>query len=213
MSSRKLKKRSRRSVRSGSPFGVEPEKLTSGRVEALELHLEYAFERGVNFRDRTIAVGDVEEGLFEHLDAAMTEMEALSRRSITLRLNSYGGSTYEALAIIGRIRRSSCQVIVEVFGKAMSAAFLILASGTGKRRIDRHAWGMHHGASYSLDYGNHSHHKGTVEQFEREEQQWAKWMAKYTSKDEKYWGRMGRTVDKYYSPEELVELGVADEVI
>ena len=200
-----------KSKRKKQPFGVKPDKLNSDRIGALTLHLEYSFDKGCNFRDRTIVISQDIEDLFEFVDAALTEMEAMSHKIITIKLNSYGGFIHEALAVVGRIKTSPCVINVEVYGKCMSAAMLIFASGN-KRSVSRFAWGMHHISSYSLN-GTHTQNRNEVRQNDREHKGWCYWMSKFSNRDEKYWSRTGSKVDKYYSPEELIEIGVADEII
>lgn len=193
-------------------FDFNTKSVSDAKVTQLGIHLETLFDRGVNFRDRIITLtGEVEEPMFDLVDAALSEMESDSRKAVTIRINSPGGSTYEALAIIGRLKASKCKIITEGYGHIMSAATLILACGD-ERRISTYSWFMTHEASYEVT-GKHKEIKNTVAQVEREETQWAKWMEQFTKKDEKFWKKVASDRDAYYSPEELLELGVIDEII
>ena len=175
------------------------------------LILEYAFEYDVNFKERTILIsGDIDQSKFDILEAAMTEMESQNRKSITVRLNSPGGEVYQALAIIGRFRRSPCNIVTEGYGHVMSAATLVLASGD-KRRISKYAFFMHHESSYSVD-GKHSEIKREVKQMEREDSCWAQWMEDVTKRPKDFWIKTGVGVNAYFDAEELLELGVVDEI-
>lgn len=194
-----------------SLLATESLKTPEAKVNAEALHLELAFDRGINLRDRIIQItGDIEPPLFDFVDAAMTEMERESRRSITLKIHSNGGSVYEALAIIGRIERSPCVVHTEAYGAVMSAATLILACGA-KRRMSRRAWFMHHESSYILE-GRHSTNKAYVTQADREERAWAEAMASFSNKSADFWLSKGTHIDVYFSAEELLEFGVVDEL-
>ncbi len=176
------------------------------------LILEYAFEYNVNFKERTISISrEIDEKEFDRIDNALTEMESQNRKAITIRINSPGGQVYQALAIIGRMKRSQCQIITEGYGHVMSAATMILAAGD-KRKISKYAFFMHHEASYGVD-GRHSEIKDMVKQTEKEEEQWCEWMAEFTKKPKAFWMKSGVRVDAYFSANELMELGVADEVI
>jgi len=71
---------------------------------------------------------------------------------------------------------------------------------------------MHHEASYGVE-GRHKQVVNEVRQREIEEKQWAQAMAKYTKKDAKFWAKKGVHVDAYFTPEQLKEMGVVDEVL
>ena len=184
---------------------------TRESTEKLDLNLKYLFEYGVSLQSRTIQlVGEIDQEKFQLIDKALTEMERQNQKSVTLRINSEGGSVYDALAIIGRLENSKCRIITEGYGCVMSAATLVLAAG-GKRRISNRAWFMHHESSYDVE-GRHSEVKQQVKQKEREEDQWAEVMALYTSKTKAFWKKNGITQDVYFTAQELVKLGVVDEL-
>lgn len=184
---------------------------TDTKLSRIAIHYEYLFEWGVNFKDRVIVISDeIDSSTFDVVEAALTEMENESRKSVTVKINSPGGSVYDALAIVGRLRASQCQIVCEGYGCIMSAATLILASGD-KRKVSEYAWFLHHEASYGAE-GRHSQMKNLVAQTEREEKQWAIAMASFTQMDEKFWATKGVHVDAYFTAQELLEMGVVDEV-
>lgn len=187
-------------------------KTTDLKVTQTALHLEYLFERGVNFRDRIITIrGAIDEPLFDVIDAAMSEMEHAGKSTVTIRIFSEGGSVYEALAIVGRLRRSKCHIVTEGYGAIMSAATLILACGD-RRVMSEFCQFMHHEASYDVG-GRHSNVKATVEQCEREEKLWSYWMARFSSKEADYWYSFAKHIDRYFNPDECLEMGIIDEII
>ena len=176
------------------------------------LMLTYDFEYGVDIKNRIIKLtGEVDEFMWDVLDSGLNQLEG-SKEKITIRINSCGGSTYDALAIVGRIKKSTSYIVTEGFGQVMSAATLILAAGR-KRRMSHYSFFMWHEASYGMD-GRHSQNKATVEQIEKEEKMWAKWMSEMTEgiHDPEWWAENGVGKDAYFSAEELMELGVVDEV-
>src|SRR5690606_3433905 len=68
------------------------------------LLLNYAFEYGVDFKNRTITItGEICQGWFDIVDAALTQMEQEGKSTVTIKINSPGGDTYEAMAIVGRL--------------------------------------------------------------------------------------------------------------
>ena len=176
------------------------------------LRLEYCFDKGINIADRIIQItGSIEENSsFDFLDSAMTEMERESKKAITLKINSPGGSVYEALAMVGRIEKSKCHITTECYGHAMSAASLILASGD-KRLMSKRAWFMHHQISGGIR-GSVEEVKRYHQQMEREMFEWAKCLEEYTNKDFKFWIDIAKVSDFYLSAEQCKAAGVIDEL-
>jgi ATP-dependent protease ClpP protease subunit len=155
--------------------------------------------------------GEIEDGTFDYFDARVTILENQSDEPITIKLCSIGGSTYEAGAIIGRMKASKCDFTVEGYGCVMSAATLILASGK-IRKLSKYAWFMHHGPRWGTE-GNHANIKEAVKQTEREDTEWNKWMGEFTKKDAAFWKKWSGHSDLYLSPQEALEYGIVDEII
>lgn len=186
-------------------------KASETKLSQTAMHLEYAFDRGVNFKDRTITItGPIETPWFDIVDAAMTEFERGSKKGVTVKIFSEGGSVYEALAIVGRLKKSKCHVVTEGYGCIMSAATIILACGDS-RRMSEYATFMHHESSYEVG-GRHSEIKNYVVHAEREERLWSKWMAEMSNKDQDFWLEFGKHLDKFFFAHECLEHGVIDEV-
>lgn len=193
-------------------FDFNAKSIADSKISQLGIHLETLLEYGINFRDRIITIkGEIDEKQFALVDAGLSEMESASRKAVTIRINSQGGSVYDALAIVGRLRASKCKIITEGYGEIMSAATLILACGH-ERKMSEFGWFMTHESSYAVE-GKHSDVKNYVKQAEREEAVWNRYMAKFSKQDEKFWAKVNQGVDTFYSPEQLKEIGVIDEVI
>jgi len=181
-------------------------------VEKIDMNLKYAFENDINIKARVIQlVGEIDEQKFKLIDIGITELERYNQKAITVRINSEGGSVTDALAIIGRIKSSKCRIVTEAYGACQSAATLILSAGH-KRRVSRYTIFMHHEASYDVE-GRHSNIKAEVAEMERQEQLWAKWMAEFSNKSKDFFLNEGVAVDTYWTPEQLVEFGIVDEII
>lgn len=200
-----------------TPRKSEVAKLSSNtsvdnRLTRASMLLEYLFEDGVDFQRRTINLtGEIDEDMFKLVDAALSEMEAGSKSSVTIKINSPGGETYQAMAIVGRMRQSKCHIVTMGYGAVMSAATLILACGD-KRKISKYSWFMNHETGYELGETRHSEAKAFVTQAEREEKLWAQWMSEFTTKNAKFWFDNGIGIDAYFTADQLVELGVVDEL-
>lgn len=189
----------------------DPRHLQRLELENLALNLEYAFNRGVDLSARVIQLTeDIEEFHFGHFDAAMTCLEKLNRKAITIKINSYGGDMYAALGIVGRMLESPCYVHTKGYGKIMSAATLILAAGK-KRSISNVSQFMHHEVSAEVG-GRLSQLDHEISLMKREETLWCNLMSQFTSQDPEFWKQKGRGLDYYLTPSECLELNVVDEV-
>lgn len=186
--------------------------LKSSLIDLKAIQLQYAFEHGVNFGARIITISnDIDHDTFKLVDAALTEMESESKAKVIIRINSTGGSVYDALAIVGRMQSSKCKIITEAYGAAMSAAIAILAAGE-TRRMSKTGWCMWHGSSYEA-VGSHKEIIDLVEQREREEKQWAAIMGELTTGSDQYWYDKAMKKDFYLTAEQAKDLGVIDEII
>jgi len=174
--------------------------------------MNYLFDAGIDFKGRSIQLtGEVGEDFdFSFVDNALSELERLNRKRIIIKLNSCGGSVTEALAIVGRMRSSPCKIDVQGFGVIQSAATMILAAGD-KRYVSKYASVMHHQSRYGVN-GKHSEVKHQIKQFEKEERLWCKWLEELTIKDACFWYKQAQD-DFFFTAEEAIELGMADEII
>ena len=115
------------------------------RVNDFNVHDRIAsklFEQGIHF-----LTGEIEQ---DNIDAAIKwivseNLDIRTQKMLTLYVNSCGGDLYNAFALIDTIRNSHHKVRTIGVGSVMSAAFLIVASGTaGERYIARNAGIMCH---------------------------------------------------------------------
>jgi ATP-dependent Clp protease protease subunit len=169
-------------------------------------------ETDVNFKSRSIQiVGQIDEKLFCKIDNELALLESKNKKPVTFKISSYGGSVYDALAIVGRMQKSPCDIVTEVYGQAMSAASIILAAGD-KRRMSQLAFLMHHEGSYGAG-GTHTQIKHFVNQQERENKLWCETMAKFSGASAKFWQSKGLNgLDLYLSAEQCLKLKIIDEV-
>ena len=180
-------------------------------VDKEKLRLDYLFEQGVNFVDRVIQINEeISDHSFAFMDAALCELERSSKKTITVRINSPGGSVYDALAMIGRHNSSSWRIVTEAYGHVMSAATLLLAAGR-KRRMSKYCVFMAHQMSYYIG-GSHAETKEEVDQVEKQERQWCNWMAELSHKDAEFWYDKTYKKNFYLTPQECLDFGVIDEI-
>lgn len=185
--------------------------VTDSEVELRKLRIETVFEHGVDIQERTVQlVGKVNIKMFRFLDAAMSILESDSRKGIVIKINSEGGNTYDAIAIVSRIRNSTCKVQTEGYGAVMSAALLILACGH-KRRISEYSWAMWHEVGYEVS-GKHTEVVHFTKQTEREEYMWCEAMGKFTKMHKDFWNSIGKDKDFYIEANKCLQYGIVDEV-
>lgn len=189
------------------------EKKVNVQTDKKLLNLEYSLNWGIDIENRIIRItSEIDEGLFDFVDAALTTLESISKKAVTIRINSPGGNEPEALAIIGRMENKKVsKIVTEGYGIIMSAACLIFAAGN-ERRISNKAWVMHHQGFYAVE-GTHSTIKHEVQFQERAEKQWAKAMEQYTKLSEDFWMTAGVNENLYLSPQECIDHGLADKII
>lgn len=189
---------------------IGPNTTVDNRLTHASLLLGYLFKYGVDLQRRTINLtGEIDADTFNTIDRAMSEMEAESRHAITIKINSEGGYASHAMAIVGRIEESKCKIVTKGYGEVMSAATIILASGD-ERLISKRAIFMWHEASYGLGFDRHSTNADYIKQAEVENLAWANLMASLTNKKAKFWLEEGKRRDAYFTPEELIAMGVVD---
>lgn len=190
----------------------EKEEKKEKRLERWQDRYKFFYENDVDVKSRTIRIVGEIGGMasFEFLDSALSVLESESRKAIKIKINSPGGHVYEALAMVGRMRNSSCQIITEGYGQIMSAATLLLAAGD-IRKMSRYAMFMYHESSYALR-GRHSNIKEELEQMEREEDLWAMWMEELTKTSAKEWRALAHKKDLYLTAEECAAFGVVDKI-
>lgn len=87
------------------------------------------------------------------------------REPITIKIGTYGGEAYEALAIIDAIEASKTPIHVHVEGKSMSAGFFIWASGH-TRSMGKRAVLMYHQLRGGVD--------GTYTEIKRSTEEWTR---------------------------------------
>ena len=130
---------------------------------------------------------------------------------INLLINSNGGDVYEALGIIDYIESLSVPVNIIARGRAMSAAAMILACGTGKRIASKLTTIMLHEASAEI-FGKSADIKANADHIDGLENDFYTMMSDKTGQTEDFWRKSCRK-DFYISAARAKELGVIDEVI
>lgn len=182
-------------------------------IQLMHLKAEVLFQYGIDLGARSVQlVGEIDEHKFKLIDAALNMLESDSKKAVTIRINSGGGSIYDAMAIISRMRSSSCKIITEGHGCIMSAAGVIFAAGK-KRRMAADAMFMWHEGSWNPQESTVTQLKHQIAQSEREMALMCKQMAKYSTMPAAYWAENGLSGnDLFLTPEEALLHGIVDEI-
>lgn len=190
---------------------MENKRRENAQLDLFAINLEYAFNRGIDIENRVIQLTeDIDDHHFDYFDAALTTLERINRKSVTIKINSYGGDVYTALAIIGRMQESKCFIQTKGYGKIMSASTAILAAGR-KRSMSKLAEFMHHEASYAVE-GRHSEIQHEVKQSQNLSVKWCALMSELTGVPKQFWLNNGVGKDMYLTPERCLALNIVDEL-
>ena len=129
---------------------------------------------------------------------------------VNLMINSPGGDIYEMFGIIDYIESLDVKVNTICRGRAMSAAALILASGTGKRLASKRSTVMLHEGS-SVQVGKYSDLKVASKQADKMEGMVRDLLAEKTKKDANWWAENTKT-DLWLNANEALDLGLIDDI-
>lgn len=133
-----------------------------------------------------------------------------STAPINISINSFGGSAFAGLAICNLLATHEGPVTIRVDGVAMSAATLITSTPRAKVVMPQGAVMMIHGPM-SAFYGNTREVTKQLEALAKIEDQMVRiYMAKTGKSEEEI--RAAIEEERYFSAEEAVEFGLADEV-
>ena len=145
--------------------------------------------------------------VYENLDTAKT-------KTLTLYINSMGGSLYDSFALIDIMRSSHHPVRTIAIGSAMSAAFLIFASGAqGERFLTQNVSLMCHQFSESTE-GKYHDIKATMKENEMCNQKMVAILKDATGlPPTKIKSKLLPASDVYLTVQEAIDLNIADHIL
>ena len=171
---------------------------------------------------RTIAMfGDVDEDKAGDISMGLLMLTDFKESEppydpITFYISSYGGSADEMFSIYDMmtITKAKCEIHTIGLGKIMSAATLLLASGTkGKRKIGRHCRVMIHAVAAG-SAGELHDIENELKTIKHLQELYIKALSKETNMTSRTIQKLlDRKVNVYLTAEEAVEYGIADEII
>lgn len=142
-------------------------------------------------------------------------LDHINQEPITIIMNNIGGDPYHGLAIYDAIKAAKSEVIIKVFGHAMSMGSIILQAADERQMAPNSRQMIHYGA---LTIGGHSK---TVDKQAKEEAKINQWMEdmylqKIHEKQPDFKLKRLQKMcdhDTFLTAEESVALGLADKVI
>ena len=135
-------------------------------------------------------------------------------KTLTLYINSTGGSLNDSLGLIDIMRASKCPIATRGIGSICSAAFMIFSSGyKGKRYIAKNTSIMCHQYSDGIE-GKHHDIKSRFKEVELTNARMINVLKENTELDTRtIKSKLLNATDVWLTAEELVELGIADDYI
>jgi ATP-dependent Clp protease protease subunit len=137
------------------------------------------------------------------------------KRTLELYVNTVGGDLYEMFALIDIMKNSYHNISTVGIGAVMSAGFMIFASGTkGYRWIGRNTGCMNHQHSDSLDAKMHDM-RAQMKENQNCELRCLNILREATgmSMQEVRTKFIKNPSDQYYTAKQMVDLGLADEIL
>ena len=162
-------------------------------------------------------IGDIEEENINNCIKWLVyeKLNSKNDKVLTLYVNSQGGDLYQALALIDMMKNSQLTIRTIGVGSVMSAAFLIVASGTtGERYVAPNTGIMCHQYSMSEEVGKYHDIKAGRKESDRLSKAMYDLLKEVTGLD----GRVVKSKllgasDCYMSASEMIDLGAADHIL
>jgi len=133
------------------------------------------------------------------------------RRALNMIISSYGGDVYTMLGMIDYIRSLPVKVNTHCLGACMSAAAVLLASGTGKRTMTQNSTVMVHEGS-AFEAGKTSDVLKGADHLKLLQKTICNILGDVTKKSSEFWEGVSKQ-DTYLTASECLEYGVVDEVV
>ena len=137
-------------------------------------------------------------------------MRTNPQEDINLNIASYGGDVYTMLGLVDYIRSLPVKVNTHCVGTCMSAASVLLASGTGERTMSKHGTVMVHEGS-AFEAGKTTDVMKGVDHLKTLQKEINQLMGEITNKDAKFWELTQRN-DTYLNAEKCIEYGIVDKI-
>lgn len=180
-------------------------------------HLTDLLSCGVDVKNRIVyLIGEIG---YEAVSYFRTSIEAIyqvskdSKSPVTININSPGGCTFSMFGVVDAMASCSSPINTYCNGTAMSAAAVILTSGTGIRSITPNSTVMVH-RSTSVDDSNQLSPKEKASNRKLVKilnNRLFEVLARKSNRDVKFWEASTKT-DFYMSPKQVLDFGIVDRI-
>lgn len=159
-------------------------------------------------------VGNVDEDSISEVQQQLLDLASDSKEPIHLVVSTYGGAVHEMFSLYDVMRFIPAPVYTVGLGKVMSAGSLILAAGSsGHRMIGRSTRVMIHALSAGF-IGNLFELANELEEVQKLQEMYIERMATETKMTkEQVHDLLHSKVDRVFSPEQAIEMGIVDKII
>lgn len=180
-------------------------------VGILTKQLDYGF----SLLDRVVYLEEeIDIMLPSYIKERIAVIEELSDKKgepVTLEITSFGGDVYATFAVVDVLRQAKVPINTLGRGGVMSGAALILAAGTGKRRITPNTIVMVHEIS-SWFGGSSKDIFSEADNLKFLQDRMYQLLADFTSKDSDFWRDKTKSTC-YLNAENCIEYGLVDEIL
>jgi len=206
-----------------SIYKEQPEQVQKQKIEQVKIEkpvgdyesLHNQLGTQLDYNDSVIFLSD-EIGEHTLTDFIIRMRSLLQNRKdktapVNLMINSPGGDIYEMFGIIDYIESLDVKVNTICRGRAFSAAAIILVCGTGTRMMSKRSTVMFHQSSSFLG-GKMSDITAYLDNVKSLEKVIYGMLSERTKKDAEWWRNKMRS-DLFLTSNELLEIGVVDQII
>lgn len=181
-------------------------------------YLTDLLSNGIDVRNRIVYLhGEIDLGTVSYLKTSIETIYLMSEDSVTpvtININSQGGCTFSMFGVVDAFASCSSPINTHCNGTAMSAAAIILASGTGIRSITPNSTVMVH-RSYSANDLNELSPEERASHQKLDKKLNSRLFAllpQKSNRDAKFWEKNTKG-DFFLEPQEALEYGIVDQIV
>ena len=177
------------------------------RIDAIRLAIDY----GIDLTNKTLIVtGSVNDAMYEQVAYGLSILNQLQAKSVTIRLNTEGGSIYSALGIFDLIKQNKTPVDILATGICMSAGTVIMQAANKRQSTPLTQFMLHHGSDFASgthkDFLRYAKHSETLEEL------FEKIMCERCNWDDEKYAELHKH-DYYFDANQALKLNLIDEVV
>lgn len=142
--------------------------------------------------------------------AFVEQLQGIKAETINVRINSYGGSVSDGIAIYNALKRHPAEIIVDIDGVAISIASMIAMAGDTVRMADNARYMVH--APWGAASGNAEQMRQYADVLDGFAEAMSSAYIARTGKPDQVLALLKDGADHWYSPQEALAFGFVDEI-